>query len=154
MPEIFTEYCIQWLIVAHLIGEEGSIGPEDMEFVMEEDVLIPFIVFGSFAVSFIAWLYYKHKGRVETQQTMRLALEKGTELSPEFIRQLGTPEPDKDRDLRRSLIWFALAMGLVLIGFAVPEPEALRGLLAGAALPFSIGCAFMIMYVYGTKKES
>lgn len=121
---------------------------------MEEDVLIPFIVFGSFAITFIAWLYYKHKGRVETQQTFRLALEKGTELSPEFIRQLGTQEPDNDRDLRRALIWFALALGLVLIGFAVPEPEALRGLLAGAALPFSIGCAFMIMYVYGTKKES
>ena len=121
---------------------------------MEEDIVIPFIVFGSAAISFIAWLYFRHKNRVETQHTFRLALEKGTELSPEFIKQLGRPEVDKDRDLRRSLIGFALAFGLVLIGFAVPEPEALRGLLAGAALPFSIGCAFMIMYVYGTKKES
>ena len=121
---------------------------------MEEDVLIPFIVFGSFALSFIAWLYFRHKSRVETQHTFRLALEKGTELSPEFMKQLGTPEPDKDRDLRRGLIWYSLALGLVLIGFAVPEPEALRGLLAGASMPFSIGSAFMIMYVYGKKKES
>jgi len=121
---------------------------------MQEDVLIPFIIFGSFAISFIAWLYFKHKGRVETHQTFRLALDKGTELTPEFIKQLGTPEPDKDRDLRRALVWYALALGLVLIGFAVPEPDALRGLLAGAALPFSIGTAFIIMYVYGNKKES
>ena len=121
---------------------------------MEEDVLIPMIVFGSFALSFVAWLYFRHKNRVEMQQTFRLAIEKGSELSPEFMKQLSGPEPDKDRDLRRALIWFSLAIGLVLIGFAVPEPEALRGLLAGAALPFSIGGAFMVMYVYGKKKES
>jgi len=121
---------------------------------MEEDVLVPFIVFGSSALSFIAWLYFRHKARVETQHTFRLALEKGIELSPELMKQLGTPEPDKDRDLRRGLIWYALALGLVLIGFAVPEPEALRGLLSGAAMPFSIGSAFMIMYAYGKKKES
>ena len=121
---------------------------------MQEEILIPFIVFGSMVIGFVSFLYYRHKARVETQHTFRLALEKGSELSPEFMKQLGTPEPDKDRDLRRSLIWFALALGLVLIGFAVPEPEALRGLLAGAALPFSIGSAFMIMYVYGKKKES
>lgn len=121
---------------------------------MDEEIVIPFIVFGSFALTFIAWLYFRHKSRVETQHTFRLALEKGTELSPEFMKQLGGAEGREDRDLRRGLIWYSLAFGLVLIGFAVPEPDALRGLLAGAALPFSIGSAFMIMYVYGKKKES
>lgn len=116
--------------------------------------LIPIVMFISMAVVIIVWLYLKYRSRVETQQTFRLALDKGTELSPEFIKQLGEPEQDKDRDMRRGLIWLSLALGLVLIGFAVPEPEALRGLLAGAALPFCIGCAYMIMYRYGTKKES
>ncbi|MDA0678830.1 MAG: DUF6249 domain-containing protein [Proteobacteria bacterium] len=121
---------------------------------MAEEILVPFIVFGSFAISFLGWLYFKHKGRVETQQTIRLALEKGNEMTPELIRQLGTPEPGRDRDLRSALIWYALALGLVLIGFALQEAEALRGLLAGAALPFSIGSAYMIMYAYGAKKAS
>ena len=116
--------------------------------------MIPIVMFISMAVVMIVWLYLKHRSRVETQQTFRLALDKGNELSPEFIKQLGEPEPDKDRDMRRGLIWLSLSAGLVLIGFAVPEPEALRGLLAGAALPFCIGCAYMIMYLYGTKKES
>ena len=118
------------------------------------EVFIPIVMFISMAVVIIVWLYLKHRSRVETQQTFRLALDKGNELSPEFIKQLGEPEPDKDRDMRRGLIWLSLSAGLVLIGFAVPEPEALRGLLAGAALPFCIGCAYMIMYLYGTKKES
>ena len=116
--------------------------------------LIPIVMFISMAVVFIIWFYFRHKDRMETQQTFRMALDKGSELSPEFIKQLGEPEPNKDRDLRRGMIWLSLAVGLVLIGFAVPEPEALRGLLAGAALPFSIGCAYMIMYRYGVGKES
>jgi hypothetical protein len=119
-----------------------------------EDELIPIVMFISMAVVFVFWFYFRHRSRMEMQQTFRIALDKGTELSPEFIKQLGEPEPSKDRDLRRGLIWLSLALGLVLIGFAVPEPEALRGLLAGAALPFSIGCAYMIMYRYGTKQGS
>ena len=116
--------------------------------------LIPIVMFISIAVVFVVWFYFRHRDRMETQRTFRLALDKGTELSPEFIKQLGEPEPSNDRDLRRGMIWLALAVGLVLIGVAVPEPDAFRGLLAGAALPFAIGCAYMIMYRYGTKKES
>ena len=119
-----------------------------------EDELIPIVMFISMAVVFVFWFYFRHRSRMETQQTFRMALDKGTELSPEFIKHLGEPEPSKDRDLRRGLIWLSLAVGLVLIGVAVPEPEAFRGTLAGAALPFSIGCAYMIMYRYGTKRES
>lgn len=116
--------------------------------------MIPIVMFIAMAVVFVFWFYFKHRGKMETQQTFRLALEKGSELSPEFIKHLGEPERSKDQDLRRALIWLSLAVGLVLIGFAVPEPEALRGLLAGAALPFCIGCAYLIMYRNGTKKES
>jgi len=120
---------------------------------MDEGIVIPTVMFLSIAVVTIVYFYFKARTRADTQQTIRLALEKGTELSPEFIKRLGDKEPPKDRDLRRGVIFLALAFGLVLIGFAVPEPEALRGLLAGASLPFSIGLAFLLMYWYGDKKE-
>ena len=40
----------------------------------------------------------------------------------------------------------ALAVGLALCGFAVPDPSghAFRGTLAGAAFPFAIGVAYLI----------
>ena len=116
--------------------------------------MIPIVMFISMAIVIIVWLYLRHRNKVEMQQTFRLALDKGNELTPELVKQLGEPEPPKDRDMRRGLIWLSLAVGLVLIGIAVPEPEALRGLLAGAAIPFCIGCAYMIMYRYGANKES
>lgn len=121
---------------------------------MDEGIVIPVVMFISMAVVLILWFYFRYRTRMETQLTFRMALDKGSELSPEFIKQLGEPEPDTDRDLRRALVWLAIAVGLVLIGFAVPEPEALRGLLSGAALPFTIGCAYLIMYRYGKKKGS
>jgi hypothetical protein len=115
--------------------------------------LIPIALFGSIALIFFIVLYFKHRNRAEMQQTVRLALEKGTELTPEIINRLGDPEPSRNKDLRAGLIWMALAVGLALCGFAVPDPSghALKGCLAGAAFPFAIGIAYLIMWRYGTK---
>lgn len=120
---------------------------------MDVEALIPIVMFLMLGIVTIVFFYFKARARADKQQTIRLALEKGNELSPEFLQQLGEAEPAKDRDLRRGVIWLALALGLVLIGFAIPEPEALRRFFAGAALPFSIGAAFLLMYWYGDKKE-
>jgi len=118
--------------------------------------LIPIALFAAIALIFFIVLYFKQRSRAEMQQTIRLALEKGNELTPEIISQLGEPEPSKNRDLRRALIWLALAVGLALCGFFVPDPSgnALRGSLAGAAFPFAIGVAYMIMWRYGARDES
>ena len=117
--------------------------------------LIPIVMF--IVVGVIFWLFYffRHRNRVEMQQTIRLALEKGHELSPDLIAQLGEQQPNANRDLRRALVWLALAVALVLCGFAVPDPSghALRGCLAGAAFPLTIGIAFLVMWRYGENQQ-
>ncbi len=82
------------------------------------------------------------------QQTIRSAIEKGQELSPEIIDRLGNPMPAKDKDLRLALIWLALAIGLVLCGYFVPDPSghAFQVALAAAAFPLCIGVAYLIMW--------
>ncbi len=116
--------------------------------------LIPIAMFAAIALIFFIVLYFRQRSRADMQQTIRLALERGTELTPELISRLGAPaEPSKNRDLRLGLIWMALAIGLALCGFAVPDPtgNALRGCLAGAAFPFAIGLAYLVMWRYGSK---
>ncbi len=115
--------------------------------------LIPIAMFAAIALIFFIVLYFRQRSRADMQQTIRLALERGNELTPEIINRLGDPEPSKNKDMRLGLIWMALAVGLVLCGFAVPDPSgnALRGCLAGAAFPFAIGVAYLIMWRYGTK---
>ncbi len=116
--------------------------------------LIPIAMFAAIALIFFIVLYFRQRSRADMQQTIRLALERGTELTPELISRLGAPaEPSKNRDLRLGLIWMALAVGLAMCGLAVAtfSIEALYGCLAGAAFPFAIGLAYMIMWRYGSK---
>ncbi len=116
--------------------------------------LIPIAMFAAIALIFFIVLYFRQRSRADMQQTIRLALERGTELTPELINRLGAPaEPSKNRDLRLGLIWMALAVGLAMCGLAVAtfSIEALYGCLAGAAFPFAIGLAYMIMWRYGSK---
>ena len=116
--------------------------------------MIPIAMFIAIALIFFIVLYFKHRGRAEMQQTIRLALERGTELTPDIISRLGAPaEPSRNKDLRAGLIWMGLALGLALCGLAVAtfSIEALYGCLAGAAFPFAIGLAYLIMWRYGTR---
>lgn len=115
---------------------------------LDEDIVIPIVLFGGLTIVMCFYFWYRYRSRADAQQTIRLALDKGQELSPELVDRLGHPRASKDKDLRVAIIWLALAAGLVLIGFAVPDggADALRGLLAGAAFPFVIGIAYLIMW--------
>jgi Flp pilus assembly protein TadB len=118
------------------------------------DEWIPIAMFAAIALIFFLVLYFKHRGSAEMQQTIRLALERGTELTPEIINRLGAPaEPSRNKDLRAGLIWMGLALGLALCGLAVAtfSIEALYGCLAGAAFPFAIGLAYLVMWRYGAS---
>lgn len=115
---------------------------------MENVEWVPITMFLGLTVVMCVLFWFRYRARSEMQQTFRAALDKGQELTPEIIDRLGHPKASKDKDLRLGVIWLALAAGLVLIGFAVPDHsgDALRGLLAGAALPFAIGIAYMILH--------
>ena len=112
--------------------------------------LIPIVMFLGLTVVFSLLFWFRYRARRDMQETLRVALEKGQDLTPEIIDRLGHPRAAPDKDLRLGIIWMAVAVGLALIGFAVPDEggDALRGLLAGAAFPFAIGVAYMILHFF------
>ena len=112
---------------------------------------VPIVMFAGMTIVFSMVVWFRFRSRGEVQTTIRAALDKGHELSPEIIDRLGHPKPSKDKDMRFGIIWLSLAVALVLIGFAVPEPDALRGTLAGAAFPFCIGTAYLILHRFTDK---
>jgi hypothetical protein len=122
-------------------------------FQVEEEIFIPVTFFVGITVVLSLYFWFRYRGRLDMQETIRLALEKGHELSPEMIDRLGHPKAPKDRDLRLALIWLALAAGLALCGLAVPDPSghALRGILAGAAFPFALGVAYLVMWRFTSR---
>ena len=117
---------------------------------------VPIIMFAGLTVIISLFFWFRYRARGEMQQTIRTAIDKGQELTPELVESLGSPrKSSKDRDLRLALIWLAIAVGLALCGFAVPDPSghAFQGTLAGAAFPFAIGVAYLIMWRYTEREQ-
>lgn len=117
---------------------------------------IPIIMFLSIAAILIALFWFRYKARAEMQSTLRSALDRGQELTPEIIDRLGHPKERPNKDLRLGVIWMSLAVGLALCGFFVPDPSghALQGCLAGAAFPFAIGVGYMIIHFVTRNSEA
>ena len=118
-----------------------------------EELWIPIVAISVPAAVVALMLWFKYRNRQDMQQTIRLALDKGQELNTDLIDRLGHPQASKDKDLRLGVIWMAIAVGLALCGFAVPDPsgDAFRGCLAGAAFPFAIGIGYMLIWRFSAS---
>ena len=114
------------------------------------EVIVPTAMFASLAFVFGLLFWFRYRARREMQETLRVALEKGQDLTPEIIDRLGHPKAAPDKDLRLGVIWLAIAAGLAMFAFVMPDHggEELRGILAAAAFPFAIGVAYMILHFF------
>lgn len=102
-------------------------------------------------IGFFFWLRFR--GRREMQDTIRLALDKGHELSPELIDRLGHPKAPKDKDFRLGIIWLAVAIGIAMFSFGIPEEDATGPLLGIAAFPLVIGTAYLILHKFAKQTD-
>jgi hypothetical protein len=110
-------------------------------------------MFIAMAVVFSFFFWFRARSRSEMQQTIRSAIERGQELTPELVESLGQRQrPSKDKDLRFSLVWFAIAFGISLFGAAVgaaEDEDPIFLIMSGlAALPFMVGLAYLIMWKF------
>jgi hypothetical protein len=105
------------------------------------DDLIPITLFLMIGVVLCMFFYFRHRTRQEMQQTVRAAIERGQELSPEVLEAL-IGDPGGSRDLRRALIWIAVALGFAGFGWGVDE-VALYGI---GAFPLFVGLAYLVLF--------
>lgn len=110
--------------------------------------MIPIVMFAGLTLVACMFFWFRFRSRSEVQATIRTALEKGQDLSPEVIDRLGHPKPPKNKDLRLALIWIALALAMAIFGAAIPEDEDdVQMIFLGiAAFPFFLGIAYAIMW--------
>lgn len=123
---------------------------------MTEDMLaisIP-IVF-AIILGLVLWahFHFRYKTQAKAQETIRAALEKGHELTPELLERIAGPKPDGDRDLRRGFIAIALGIAFALLGFMVDEEDAIKPLIGVGMFPFLIGVAYLAMWRFGKHPD-
>ena len=112
-----------------------------------EGLWVPIAAFAAITIFLSLVIWFRYKTREGMQQTVRAALDKGHELTPEVIDRIGHPKPAKDRDLRLGVIWLAVAIGLSAFGFGIPDEDDVARIFMGiAAFPFAIGVAYLILH--------
>jgi len=128
--------------------------PDNGDIEVAEEI-VPVTLFIGMTIVFCLFFWFRYRMRNDMQQTIRTAIEKGQELSPEIIDRLGQPVVSRHRDLRVALVWLAIAAGTALIGLAAPDPsgQAFQGTLAAAALPLCIGVAYLIMWRFAGNES-
>lgn len=126
-----------------------------------------FAVFGSITAIIVGPTYFKSRERREMQATVRAAIDKGQPLPPEVIDALSTEAtkniPSRSRDIRRGIIWLAVGIGMAafslindLRGFGDDwndGPNFDGGLLGLAAIPVTIGLAFIVLSFFNKNKD-
>ena len=110
-----------------------------------EEILVPISIFA--AVVAIIWLFshYNYKKRLTAHETLRLAVEKGQEVSPELVERMSYLNDPAKSDLRRGVLLIAFGVAFMILGSIVPhdEPEAMRGIIGISSFPIVLGFAYL-----------
>lgn len=109
---------------------------------------VPIVMFISLALVAVLFFYFRFRTRREMQQTVRAALDKGAELSPELLQQLGEPQRPKNADMRRGIIGVFLGIAFGAFGVLLGEEDAVRPMLAIGAFPLLVGVAYLGLWKF------
>ena len=115
--------------------------------------MIPIVMFIVIGVVIGLSFYFRHKTRQELQMTVRVAIDKGQELTPEVLEGLADSLNSKFGDLRRGVISIAIGIALLVFGFLLGEEEAERPLMAISVFPFLIGIVYVGLWYFIKRKE-
>lgn len=118
------------------------------------ELLIPITALVGTAAVIGLFLMFRHRTRQELQKTIRAALDKGQELTPEIVERLGEPRKHPQADLRKALIWLAVGVASAAFGLLIGEEDAVRPFLAIGSFPLLIGIAYLIMSRFSEQDTS
>ncbi len=122
--------------------------------------------FGTVVAIFFGPTYLRSRERREVQETVRRAIDKGQEMPPEVIdaltRDVKKNLPSSTRDIRRGVIWLAVGVGLSAFSLITTYGWGGRddwgsnvdnGLLGLAAIPITIGLAFIVLSFFNKNRD-
>lgn len=131
---------------------------------MDGEVLIPLAGIGMIIAIVLGPVYLKSRERRELQETVRAAIDKGQPLPPEMIeamtRDVSKSLPSRTRDIRRGIIWLAVGVGIAAFSYLsslgwhdTDAGEVFGGMAGVAAIPATIGLAFLVLSFFNKNKD-
>ena len=120
---------------------------------MNEGIVVPVAVFTAGVLIVFVIMYFKAKTRAGVQKTIRLALEKGNELTPELLDRLAAPKQSQSSDLRRGVIALSIGIGFAIFGTIIGEPDAVRPIIGVGMFPAVIGIGYLILWKTSDREQ-
>lgn len=122
------------------------------ELIFQEDILVPGIVFTSFAVMAFLLAYYSYRKRRDVIETVQAAIKSGQALPDSFIEALeNKKKPTRETDLRKAVLLLALGLSAIIILLCVAPAEQ-KGTAALGILPTLLGCAYLLLWKTSQNK--
>ena len=119
-------------------------------------LFIPIVGVVSVAVVVVVFLSLRYLARLDYQKTVRHVVEKGQQLTPEFLQRLGEQaikqERNPNRDLRFGAIAIAIGLAIGSFGLILGEPDAVRPLMGVGNLPFLVGVAMLALWKFAPRE--
>lgn len=116
-------------------------------------VFIPIVSVIVIGAIFALFFYYRHKTRAEIQTTVRAAIERGQELTPEVLERLSDSLSTKFGDLRRGVISIAIGIAFFVFAYFLDQEEAMGPLMGISAFPLLIGIAYIGIWYFTRRKD-
>lgn len=127
---------------------------------MEPGLLIPIIaiVMGcGMPIAIVAIISInKARNNAELQKTLRMSIEKGQPLPPEFVESMSRTVPKAKNpmnDVRGGIILIAIALGLMLASY-IDNDFGIHHISGFAAIPGLIGVALLILGIIGLNRKA
>ena len=123
-------------------------------------IVLPLIVIGVTTVVGLPWVL-KTRERFKALETVRFLTEKGQPAPPELLAGLVDQPRQRrpgERDLRASIIWLSVAIGVSALGSAiafVSDPQGNSWVIAPGigAFPASIGIGYLILWFTNRSRD-
>jgi len=119
-------------------------------------VFIPIAIAICVSVVILVFLFLRYRTRYDYQLTVRQAVDKGQQLTPEFLERLAErairQERNPNRDLRFGAIAIAIGLAIGSFGLILGEPDAVRPLIGVGNLPLLVGVAMLALWKFAPRE--
>lgn len=116
------------------------------------EVLVPMTVFGAIAAISIAAFYFSYRKRRIVYDAIKVAIEKTGTVDAALVEAIIRDKVGPFADLRKGIILVATAAAFCVLGWTIPEEEALRPMLGVASFPGLIGLAYIAFHFFAPRE--
>jgi len=109
---------------------------------MEADIAA-FVTIG-LVVAFIAGQIFKTMRTFAAQRTVREAISRGTQVTPEMLVEAERSAEPGVNDMRNGMVLIALALAIAGFGLLQGSTDAMRGTAGIALFPLFVGIALLL----------